>query len=221
MKLPDDKKQRTQVLVLIGMGVLLVLVGLYFGIGYVRDRKKAIAQKTEELTENIRKANLEIDQMSKDRKVNTETLLRIKDLSERYLLKPRIGNSYVLPATEIVEGQAQKLDLATTEAALRVGELGLSDVGASRGKAALPVRAYTAHVSLLCGYNDAVRLIRAIEDANPLLSVLNVSIVGRAAPHVDTHAVDFDVQWPVWSDQDMPGKLEARIAAQAGEQEKR
>jgi hypothetical protein len=221
MKLPEDKKQRTQVLALIGIGVILVLVGLFYGIGFIRDQKKATADKTKKLKEDIRKANLEIDQMSKDRKDNTETLQKMKDLSDKYLLKQRIGNNYFLSAKEILETEAQKVNLLTPTAMLGISEIGLSDISPASGKVVPPVRAYTAHVSIVCGYNDLVRFIRTIEDDNPLVSVMNITIVARSPPNVETHAAAFDVQWPVWTDQEMPSKLEAQIAAQGGGQEKR
>jgi len=221
MKLPDDKKQRTQVLALIGIGAILILVGLYFGIGFVRDQKRTIAKKTEELKENIRKANIEIDQMSKDRKVNTEALLKIKDLSDKYLLKPRLGGNYYLSAKEIIEAVAQKLNLTTPGATLGISDVGLSDVSPASGKTMPPVRAYTAHISLTCGYNDLVRFIRTIEEDNPLVSAMNITIASRAAPNVEAHSVAFDAQWPVWSDEAWPARVEAQIAAQGGGQEKR
>jgi len=159
--------------------------------------------------------------MSKDRKVNMETLEKIKNLSDKHFLKQRIGNNYFLSAKDIIEAEAQKVNLMTPAAVLAVGNIGLSDIGAPGGKAAPPVRAYTAHISLVCGYNDLIRFIRTIEDDNPLLSIMNIGIATRSPLNVETHSVGFDVQWPVWSDQGMPAKLEAQIAAQEGGQEKR
>jgi hypothetical protein len=194
------------------MGVVLVLVGLYYGvINPTMAKKKATLAKIGELKESLEKANREIDQMSKDRKTNLEAVLTIKSLSDKYLLKPRLGN-FLLSATEIIEEQAKRIGLT-----VQVRDVGLGPVVPER---APPVKAYTAHVSVICGYRDLIRFIREIETDNPMICVMNISIQGRASPDVETHSIGFDVQWPVWADQEMPSNLEAQLAAM-GANEKR
>ena len=211
MKLPEDKKERMKVLVLIGIGVVAVLVGLYFGITRLVGMKKGWQANIKTLEERIRKADLEIDPMSKDRKVNMEALLKIKDLSDKYVLKPRIGNNYDISAREFIDLDAQKVGMPIPPATLTISGASVGDVPGG-GKGAL-VRTYTTRVTLTCSYNDVIRFIKQIQDSNPLVSVLNIAISGRGAKEVENHLVTFDVQWPIWADQEMAGRLDAQVRA--------
>lgn len=220
MKLPEDKKERTKVLALIGIGAVAILVGLFYGV--IRPTvayKKATLEKIVKLRADIAKATVEIDQMSKDRKANVETLEKIRDLSDRYLLKSRLGN-FQLSAAEIIEQLAHSAGLPP-EVVLQVKEVGLGSMArASNSKTAPVLRTYTSHLALVCDYNTLIRFIRVIEDSNPLFCVMNISIQGRPPPNMTVHACAFDVQWPVWVDPDMPSKLEAKLASSGADETK-
>lgn len=220
MKFPEDKKERIKILALIGIGAVILLVILYYGFSQIASKKKATVAKSDELKENLRKANQEIDQMSKDRKANTETLRKIADLSDKYMLKPILGN-YSLSAQDAIERHAQSVGVATDEALLQIRELGIGEIIAPTAEKSPAVKGYTVHVSLFCGYSDLTLFIKEIEASNPLLCVLNVSVLRRPPPEIEAHAVNFDVQWPVWTDPEMPSKLEAQLAASDGTREKK
>ena len=217
MKLPEGKKERTQVFVAIGLGAAAVLYCVYLGVGWIVSKKKDLQAKTGELRDKVNKANMEIDMMSKDRKGNVEALRKIVSLSNQYMLKPRLGQNYILAAKDQIEGWADKADLMTTEAALQIQERGIGDIAQAPGvKTVPPVKTYTAYVSFSAGYNHAIRFIKAIEASNPLLAIQNVTVQSRPPPQVESHAVGVDIQWPIWSDPDTPSRLEAQLAAGEG-----
>ena len=114
MKLPEDKKERTKVLALIGIGVIFV-VGLIFkapvvGVLPLMKSKKDKLAKIEQLKKDTEDANKEIRQHDKDKAENLEVLKKIVNESTKHVLKPVLGN-YKISASEVIEPIAKKSNL--------------------------------------------------------------------------------------------------------------
>jgi len=205
MKLPEDKKQRTQVLALIGIGAVVVVVLIFqmpmVGILPIIKAKKEKRAKIEQLIIDIGKANKEVEQEKKDKVEDINTLKKIRDNAANYVIVPELGN-YEIPAANYIDAIAQKLDLKLE--AKR--QLGLS---ADNGQTFF--RIFSLRVTLECSYEEAVKFVKEVENGNPLISVVNIAITGQSPPKQEKHMVSFDVQWPAWTDPEMPAKMDIQI----------
>ncbi len=208
MKLPDDPKERTKIFVLIGIGVVVVLILVYyFGIRTLLESRAKSKAEIAKLKDDCEQAEKEIDQMAGDRKSNSETVLRIKDTSDKYVLKPGLDGRYLLGAAAIIERHAVKLGITM---ATPPADAGVVDLPLARGAAKKTMKAFGVRANLKCGYADVVRLVRAVESENPMISVSLVNITGQRDDS-KKHVVGVEFQWPIWVDQDMPSKLEAKL----------
>jgi hypothetical protein len=208
MKFPEDKKQRNQMFILIGLGVAIVLVVVYFGVSWLVGFKKSNEAKRVEFKDKIDAANREIDMKSKDEKLRKDVLEKTKDISDKYVLNPTLG-SYVLPAAKKLAAYASAVNIVLENKDIR--EMGTSELGTDKGNPILQV--YTARVGLQCSYNDLVRLLREIESSNPYVSVTDIAVAGRRETDKEKHSVQFEVQWLIWRDPEMPKKVADQLAA--------
>jgi len=207
MKLPEDKKERAKWLTMIFLGVALVLVGFYFGvINPLLSSKGKMKNEIAELKKKIADADKKISIMEREKVESVTVLAEIKTASSKYVLPPVVDN-YLLSARPRVEEHSNRLRLNIEP----VRAVGSSEIIPAASSPAL--MAYSARVSLVCGLHDLVRLLHSIETGNPYIAVINISITGQ--PKVDkvNHLVTFDVQWPVWVDQELPVKIEAALKA--------
>lgn len=226
MKLPDDPKERNQILVLVGILSLFALYGVYMGANILlikphKENEKQIAELTDKLTD----ADSDVKLMPEMKKLNNQHIMEIREINDAYLLHPRLG-SFILPAQEFVEEQANAVNTPIIE----VTEIGISEFpapeppkpapgegGHAHGEAK-PVAApkkeyafkvYTARVTVDKGLHNMIKLTRQIENANPYICISSVSILpNEESP--DTHDMTFDIQWPIWN----PNKTTEKILQQ-------
>lgn len=203
MKLPTDPKERTQILVLIGLVAVGVCVGIFFAFKSLADSKKEMLVKIEELDSSLSKADAKIKRMQVDAVDNEAAVKEILDVSEDYVLTSVLGN-YQLVARDILEGIAKELELEIEP----VRELGQAEIPYARGPGVF--NGYTARVTLFCGMHDLVKYLQKLEAQNPYLCVTGITIVERHRQSPNLHQVSFDVQWPVWSDPELKDKLVER-----------
>ena len=190
MKLPEDKQERMKIFALIGIGVLIVIVLAYLGIKSLRESKSAKIATLEELHKQQKSANIEINMMSRDNEVNRETVTEIIEISDKYVLRPVLGN-YLLKAKEILKKYEKELDIKFEE----IRDSGISAVP----HGARVYNIYTTRIRVECSYHDLIRVIREIEADNPYSCVTTISIA-TLADDPEKHTINFDVQWPVWAD---------------------
>jgi len=206
MKLPADKKERTKILVLIGMGVIVVIVLIFqmpvIGIQPILKAKKAKKARIEQLKVDIANANKEIEQKKKDTDENIDTLQKIKNTADKYVLVPELMN-YEIPAGNYIDEIARKLNLKLEPK---------RPLGISSETAQAFFKTFTMRIALECSYDEVVSFIKEVESGNPLISVANISISGQLPPKdIEKQMVSFDVQWPTWADPEMPAKMAQQI----------
>ena len=209
MKLPENKKERIQVLVLLAVGTLAVLyAGIKLGVGPLIQGKKARVAQMEQLKNDVDKAKSFLEQTTGDGARNYETLSKITDFSEKYFLKPRLEN-FLLPATEMVEDWIAEAGIKMAPPA----ELGRTDIPQAEA-ARNVVRAYSMGFNLTCSTLELIRLLRVIEKENPSITVSRLSIVGNPA-QPEKHTVNFSIQIPIWTDGEMPNRVRAELEKNA------
>jgi hypothetical protein len=205
MKLPEDKKERAKWLTMIFMGAALVLVGLYMGvINPLLSAKARMRGEISDLETKIADADKKISIMKRDRAESVTVLADLRTISTKYVLPPVVDN-YLLSARPRVEEHSNRLNVKIDP----VRAIGLSEVVPAASSPSL--KGFSARVSAACGMHDAVRLMHAIESSNPYISVVNVSISGQPLLDRNNHLVTFDIQWPVWIDQELPARIEASL----------
>ncbi len=206
MKLPEDKKERVKILFLIGFGTVGVLyMVISLGIKPLLKSKQTDKAEIERLTAEKKTSEGIIKGMAADKKENFETLRQIKDISDKpYLIHPLLGENYKLVVQRIVARRARNVELKP-EPIREVGDKTIAKYGAD-------IKAWTASVSLVCGYNDAIRFMREFEENNPFLCITTIEIL--AQPDPEKHRVTFRAQWPIWANRRMPAWLNKELAEQ-------
>ena len=213
MKLPEDKKERTQIIVLIVIVSALALYGLFQVVlrGLMAPRKER-RERIAVLEQNIREASLTVRQSQGDEQRNRELIERMREYSDRHLLRPRLGGNLSLGANEKVKVWFREAGL--DEPVFQ--ELGRRAVEPARGGDAVRdlVHAYSARVSFKAGLHDVARVMKTIEDSDPCVTVVSLSVTADPKPAPDMlpqHDVAFVIQWPIWRDDDFRGTLEAML----------
>jgi hypothetical protein len=213
MKLPEDKKERAKVLLLVAIGVIAVLYGLFSAIMMIQKSMKDRATKIEQLHEKLRKAELTVKRMTSDVLSSSNSLTELHDIAsvQGLVLRDRLGN-YLLGATEVVESQAKAANAQIGS----IKEGGISPIPQGDNPSTTNTfHIYTATIQMEGGVHALLRLLRGLEASNPYLCVSSVGITAQNGKP-DRHAITFDVQWPIWADPKAPAKLEEQVAALKG-----
>ena len=209
MKLPTDPKERNQMFILIGLVVVGVCAGIFFGVKSLNDAKATLRTEIEDLETTIRKADGKIKRMAIDKVDNDAAVKEILEISDKYVLTAVLGN-YQLPAREILEAYAKDLNLEMEP----VRGMGQAPIPYPSGKGAFEV--YSARVSLNCGMHDLVRFLHKVETGNPYASVAGITISERRAQDKDKAQVSFQLQWPIWADAAAREKLVEQLKKSSG-----
>jgi HPt (histidine-containing phosphotransfer) domain-containing protein len=209
MKLPTDPKERNQMFILIGLVVVGVCAGIFFGFKFLNDAKATLRTEIEELETTIRKADGKIKRMAIDKVDNDAAVKEILEISDKYVLTAVLGN-YQLPAREILEAYAKDLNLEMEP----VRGMGQAPIPYPSGKGAFEV--YSARVSLNCGMHELIRFLHRIETSNPYASVTAITISERRAQDKERAQVSFQLQWPIWADAAQREKLIEQLKEASG-----
>ncbi len=193
MKLPENKKERIQVFVLIGIGVALLLFTLIqlLVVPFNASRQKwKVIQG--ELEGKIGKANREL---SYGRAVKAEydvVSVEIDKIMASNVLRSILG-SYLVGVTEMLESAAHGVGLNLNE----IQEVGIREL--PRSKTDKTVGVFKSYAVQLAGDGsfDQVRaFLDKIENDNPFLCVTEIRIVGRS-DKPERHQLNVRVEWPI------------------------
>ncbi len=209
MKLPEDKKERTQIFVLAGIVAAVLIFGLFQGISVYNTKKKEAREQIKKLHTDIDKASAKIQRMRKDRKENIQVLDKILELTGQYVIEPHLGGNYMLKIKGIINMHTREADI-TLPAPPR--DKGARKLAGTDGT----FHSYQAGLSLKCGYFDLLRLIYYIKEANPMVAITNIRIdPGKQDKAV--HSITMDLQWPIWSNRETKDKLQEQLRNQTKE----
>jgi hypothetical protein len=213
MKLPEDKKERTKILALIGLGAVIVAYGLYMGVvSPLLKGKKERLEKIDSIQAKVRKAEKATARMASDLATSSNILSEVDQLTNQrgFVLRDRLGN-FLLGATEILEQCAQEAGVQIAS----IKENGMSQIpqGTARTTPAA-FNAYTVTVQLECGTPGLTRFLESLEKANPYLCVSSLAISAQSNKP-EKHLVTAEVQWPAWADPKMPGRIAEQLQALA------
>ncbi len=197
MKLPDDKKERQQMLILMG---IVAAAAIYAVVNFVLlpfiSSQREIPEKLEGVRDQLATGERTLAAVPRNIEQYNVYVTNIRRTVDQYLLQPVLG-SYILEAERIIEQHALAVGLTIDgfrEDGIRDLPVARTRQGAGAGNR---LRSYALIVNLRAGYDDMVRLIEAIEAGNPFVSVLELNLNHQPrTPQI--HAVQFKVLWPIW-----------------------
>ncbi len=215
MKLPADKAERNKLLaVVVILLVACIYVAYTFGLGPLLSNRKRDAQRRVELIDLLWQAERDIELLPHNRKTNQDLATAILKASdeEQHVLRPNLGN-YLLVAKDTIRTHADRLGIrlgtVTETAPPVVARARKTDEPAPDLKTAFVP--YTVNVTLTEGFQAVARLVRALEEDNPLLCVTRLDIVGQPDRSPRQHLISMDVTWPVWADETAPDRLREQL----------
>jgi hypothetical protein len=200
MKFPEDKKERTKILVLIGIGAIVVLYLVYaFGLSpflnNMKKLKEEIALEQSKLDQTLK----EIRQMPLHRKQLEEIQKELAEYSGKYFLKPRLGN-YTLEARDRIDEYLSKVGIKREKAVPPRDISFLPTMGSKPAK--YNVAGCTAAVDIECSFHDFVRLMHIIETNDPFCCLTDL-LIKPSVENPAIHSVHFELQWPIWKKKDI------------------
>ncbi|MBN2302425.1 MAG: hypothetical protein JXN60_07920 [Lentisphaerae bacterium] len=212
MKLPEGKKERTQILILAGIVALVAIYAVvYFVAIPLSKSKKAKLAKIAELSGEIEKASRTIQGITRDKDLNAETIRKILHMIDTYVLTPRLGGNYQLSAEEVIERNLVKAKINIEKSKHQTRALGthkalkLTQIRESNAFAT-----FTLALTMQCSYHNAMRFIRAIEDENPYVCVKNISI-SDLKDQIEEHSVALQIEWLILENEELPNKLRQQL----------
>jgi hypothetical protein len=208
MKWPKDNKERAKILVLIAMGVGVVIYLVIAGaVNPIRTKRKDYKAQITGIKAYLEQAKKKIAHTAKNQEDNYKAIVEIKDMTDNYLLKPRLGN-FLLSATDELEKHAKAVDMADLP---QVREVGIKEVLKPQTRTTDYVfKSYSAGVTLNCGLNKMIEYLQEIEQANPCVCISRLTIITQGKTP-EKHKITFEIQWPIWANADNEKKLEEQL----------
>jgi hypothetical protein len=215
MRLPEDKNERKKVLILIVLGCCVGIYGTVIGvIQPLKHKREVQTEQRLDLEKNLRDSELRVTRMGRDRTENGRLAREIHDLTtdKGYVMLPVHGN-YGIRAKPALEALAEQAGV----------ELDSIDEGGITGIPQSPARktpnafqSYTLRCRAKVGLFDVIRLIKLIEESNPMVCVSSFGVDANAQTP-EAHKVGIDIQAPIWTDLDMPSKIKGQLDRYAQE----
>lgn len=198
MKLPANKKERIQIFVLIGIGVVAVIYAVWqLGVTPYLESKATLLKKLQRKQDDLKKAEREL-KLAPQLKAEFDALTAQLDKAiAEYVLHPTLG-SYLVGVTEKLEAQALACNVKVDE----IQEIGIRELPRANKEDNTPI-AFKSYAVLFSGkgsYEQIALFIRRLEAANPYVCVGDIRIVGQA-DSVESHRIQLRIEWPIEAEQ--------------------
>ncbi|MDA0322669.1 MAG: hypothetical protein O2923_08140 [Verrucomicrobia bacterium] len=210
MKLPENKKERIQVVALICIGVFGVLyAAIQLGLSPILDDAKKKRERLSDLKDKVSNAERFMEARERHTSDNVRAISNIFYISQSYLLEPEVGN-YLLPA----KGLVARYTAAAGIPDVSVEEIGQTAIPVSKAteageSAERAFKAYAVRVSCTGTYSNLVVLTRVIAEENPMLAfgTVQMSTIQKSPQQ---HHISLVLRWPIWADQSIVEELRAQ-----------
>ncbi len=214
MKLPENKKERVQYLILFGIvGIAVLYLGISAGIAPMLRYKKETRARIEQLNEDVRKAEQKIRNIQPDSAKNIEVLAQICDETDAFILRSELATAVAANYFDVAKAKVERIAFNAQVALESISEAGLSEIPQNSARTTRNIlRSYGIRISLKGGYKELIRLLRELEASNPYLCVSTITINGQGAAEPEIHRISLEVQWPIWADETTPNSLKQQLA---------
>lgn len=186
-------KEQKQIVVLIAFGVLIIGVVLHqFVLTPLLESGEKRRQDAAKLRDDIAKADEALKREVREQMEFTALKAQLARLTQTAVVPYGSGFAWV----------TEQLYLIAKEAGVELG--GLSGSGQPLGAPLTPepggrtFSAFSAQLTLQCGYADLLRFLRVLEEQQPLVTVVNLTMDGRDQTPT-RHQVNLTLEWPVWT----------------------
>ena len=201
MKLPKNKKERIQLLVLIVLGVAGVLFAIVqLGIApLIKGRKDAVATIAS-VQKKLKGARADINRANKLGEKRNSIKAALRKIDEQHIIKAAY-DQYRLTITPIVERAARIAGVQLRQHSAIGGRGQFGVVRGKKDKFKRVFRGFRVQVSGMAGYEDLVEMLQILETENPYVSISDISIARSGNER--SHNITFTMLWPIWQDTDM------------------
>lgn len=196
MKLPESKKERFQVFVLIGVGVVAVIYAMaqLLVAPFIASKQK-LRDALQTSNTALEKAERELN-FAPSIKAEFDSVATQLDKTIADNVLHSILGSYLVGVTETLEAQARALNIKLEE----VQEIGIREIPRPTKKSGTPppvyFKSYGVQVSARASYEQASAFIKKLEELNPYLCVSEVRITGQA-DDPELHRMNLKIEWPI------------------------
>jgi len=193
MKLPENKKERIQMLVLAAIGGIAVLYAVtQLGVKPLIHSRTKLVDELQELRKKLDKAKRELSYEPQIKREHEQAVAAIEKLSSDSVPRPVFG-SYLLSVTETLETAARTCGFQVGD----IQEVGIQEIpGKKKDRYPRAFKSYGVRVNGVAGLEQTYAMLQRIEEQNPLLCVTEIHIAGQ--PDVpEQHLVSFRVEWPI------------------------
>ncbi|MCX7009850.1 MAG: GspMb/PilO family protein [Kiritimatiellaeota bacterium] len=183
-------KEQKQIVALIGFGVLIVIALLYqFALTPLLESGDSRQQKMTKLQDDIALAD---KALQREMREHIEYIALTNQLAE-------LTQTAVAPYGRAFAWVTEQLYQVAKEAGVELG--GLSGSGQAFGTPDSSGRTFTtfnAQMTVQCSYADLLRFLRLLDEKNPLVTVINLTVDGREQSP-ERHQVSLALEWPAWA----------------------
>lgn len=193
MKLPENRKERAQVFVLIGIGVLLALFALaqLVVMPFLASRQKLQAALADQ-GQKLAKAKKELLHAAAIKEEYDRTTVELTSVIASNVLRPILG-SYLVGVTETIENTARDVGLRVEE----IQEVGIRELPTKKGSTSSRLfKSYAVQVTAEGSYRQATQFMDEFESRNPYLCVTEIRITGRP-DKPEQHRFILRIEWPI------------------------
>lgn len=194
MKLPENKKERLQVFVLIGIGVVAVLYAMaqLVVMPFLASKQK-LRNSLQSKKAKLEKAQRELNFAPRIKEEFDSVTGELDTIIRTHVLRPILG-SYLVGISENLEMLAHSCNIKLDE----VQEIGVREPPRTgkKGSVARSFKAYAVQVSARASYDQTATFLRRLEDMNPYLCVSDVRITGQP-DNPESHRITLRIEWPI------------------------
>lgn len=230
MKLPVNPKTRTQILVLAGVAVLVLIALAYSGLSAIMTKRAETRAKLDDAISQLNKINREIKAIPALRQSRDDLFWAIQHAATNYILFHEYRN-YHLTARDILlpvaaemgitidipkEGVIADLPIAESRSTNKVSRLAsrAKDQDKDKDKPAFASHVFALYPVTLTGrsgFASLLAFLRRIESANPYQTVCELSV--KADPKTpEEQQFTMTLLWPIWKDIEQKPRIEDLIS---------
>ncbi|MCK5850942.1 MAG: hypothetical protein KAH23_08505 [Kiritimatiellae bacterium] len=207
MKLPDDKAERTKILMLGGIGVVATIyVLVQYAIIPLNKSNKINTQRITEITGILEQSERDVAMLTKNSGRNIKALEKIVRISKNHVLHPSLGGNYSLNAATTLEDieRKSKMELGASGASVSANIPGASIPAGS------DLKSYSVRLSFSGSLKELTDTLNTIKKINPYLGIKNLTIsaVGKTP---EKHAASFTLSWLIWRKPEMRQLIEKQL----------
>lgn len=193
MKLPENKRERVLVFIMIGMGVVLLCYAVFqLGILPVLEAKKKTEAELGDYQDKLAKARKELSFASQISAEYNAAAAQIEKISSENVLRPILG-SYLVGVTETLERLAREVSLKVDD----VQEVGMQSFPAKKKDGFPPAfRSYSVQAGGSGSYEQIFSFVKLVEERNPYVCVTEIRISGQG-DNPERHRMSLRIEWPV------------------------